>query len=140
MMSLNDPYAHLILHRQRSQELITKSEQDRIWKLLRGRRASDSHLATAPGRRQATPGSSPRACCRIDVASKVMGPDLTRMPDRSGVEPRQSARSAEQAGWRSIALLACGTVAGPLFFAIFLTAGAVRPDYDQRGLQSGNGY
>jgi hypothetical protein len=38
MMNLNDPYVHLVLHRQRSQELITKSEQDRIVKHLRGRR------------------------------------------------------------------------------------------------------
>ena len=37
--------------------------------------------------------------------------------------------AGENSGLR-IALLVCGMVAGPLFFAIFLTAGAVRPDYD----------
>ena len=37
--------------------------------------------------------------------------------------------ASENSGLR-ITLLVCGMVAGPLFFAIFLTAGAVRPDYD----------
>jgi hypothetical protein len=48
-MSLNDPYAHLILHRQRREELITKSEQDRIVKQLPGRRRL----------RTSTPGAGP---------------------------------------------------------------------------------
>jgi hypothetical protein len=59
-----------------------------------------------------------------------MRPDMTGTHRRSGAEPRQTARSAEQADWRSIALLACGVAAGPLFFTIFLTAGALRPGYD----------
>jgi hypothetical membrane protein len=37
--------------------------------------------------------------------------------------------AGENSGLR-IPLLVCGMVAGPLFFAIFLTAGALRPDYD----------
>jgi hypothetical membrane protein len=37
--------------------------------------------------------------------------------------------AGEKSGWR-IPLLVCGIVAGPLFFAIFLIAGALRPDYD----------
>ena len=55
---------------------------------------------------------------------------MTGTHQRSGAEPRQTARSAEQADWRSIALLACGVAAGALFFTSFLTAGALRPDYD----------
>jgi hypothetical membrane protein len=37
--------------------------------------------------------------------------------------------AGEKSGLR-IPLLVCGIVAGPLFFAIFLIAGALRPDYD----------
>lgn len=37
--------------------------------------------------------------------------------------------AGEKSGWR-IPLLVCGIVAEPLFFAIFLIAGALRPDYD----------
>ena len=41
----------------------------------------------------------------------------------------QTPYAGEKSGWR-IPLLVCGIVAGPLFFAIFLIAGALRPDYD----------
>jgi Protein of unknown function (DUF998) len=55
---------------------------------------------------------------------------MTGTHQRSGAERRQTLRWAGQADWRSIALLACGVAAGPLFFTIFLTAGVLRPDYD----------
>src|SRR5215207_8157873 len=36
---------------------------------------------------------------------------------------------AEPSGWRTM-LLACGMLAGPLFFAVFSVAGLTRPGYD----------
>jgi hypothetical protein len=55
---------------------------------------------------------------------------MTGTHQRSGAERRPSSRSARQEDRRNIALLACGVAAGPLFFTIFLTAGALRRYYD----------
>jgi hypothetical protein len=59
---------------------------------------------------------------------------MTGTHQKSGAEPRQTARSAEQADRRSIALLACGVAAGALFFTIFpsgsmIESGGLAPPY-----------
>ena len=52
----------------------------------------------------------------------------TRQPSTDGAD--QAAHQPSRQGAGGIGLLVCGMVAGPLFFAIFSIAGALRSNYD----------
>jgi len=52
----------------------------------------------------------------------------TRHPSTDGAD--QAAHQPSRQGAGGIGLLVCGMVAGPLFFAIFSIAGALRSNYD----------